>query len=340
MKVKSNKNPLFINKKVWSEFSDKEMTEYKNEVFDFFRKQGFPHFKLTDVKIDYIWNRLNSFNTDDIVKDNNILSQNMMGLNLVNYFMPHMWSTKCRGFKCPMDTFEDDVFFKKAIDKRISMGDNMSDAGMRKALSWSNGTHRVSNFRPTIAKYIYDNYAGDGMVMDFSCGYGGRLAGALSSDRVKSYNGFEPCIPTKYGLDKLYYSSGCNKSVSIYNSGSEVFNEELENCFDLSFSSPPYFNTEEYAYDENQSFVKFPNKESWVEGFLTKVIYNNFRYLKSGGVFAINVANVKSFKDLEDTVFRISEEMGFIHYKTYKMSLSSLMSSGYKYEPIFIFKKP
>ena len=66
----------------------------------------------------------------------------------------------------------------KAIRKRIKLDDNMSDMGMRKTFSWVSGTQKVSNFRPTIAKYIYDNYSNNGNVLDYSAGYGGRLIGA------------------------------------------------------------------------------------------------------------------------------------------------------------------
>jgi SAM-dependent methyltransferase len=323
-------------------FSEKELEEYKQKVFDFYKSHGFPYFELDDDKLLKVVYNLFNFDTSRILLEENHLKQFMVGLNLVNYFMPHIFEVRCHSFKSPLDCFIDDDMLKKAIHKRISMGDNMSHAGMRKALSWTHGTHRVSNFRPSIAKYIYDNYSGDGCVLDFSCGYGGRLFGAYSSDKVKTYIGTDPCQKTFEGLVKLdnYLNSQTEKemNVSLYEKPFE--NLELkEDSVDLAFSSPPYFNTEEYDYEESQSFIKYDTKEKWRDGFLTPLIVNSHRYLKDGGYFIINVANVKTYPTLEEDVVNLAENNGFILVKTYKMRLSKLMGSGYKFEPIFVFVK-
>ena len=112
-----------------------------------------------------------------------------------------------------------------------------------------------------------------------------------------------------------------------------------ENHYDLSFSSPPYFNTEEYDYEETQSFVRYPQQEVWRDNFLKVVIENNYKALKDNGYFVINVANVKTYPELENDVLELSKQAGFTYVKTYKMALSKLMGGGYKYEPIFVFQK-
>ena len=331
-------NKLFINNSIWNKYTADELEVYKSEVFNYYRTIGFPYFKLTDLEIKNEINKLKIFNTSSILQTGDILKQVMLGLNFVNYYMPHMWETKCHGFSTPMNAFLDDSMFKKAIKKRIDFGSNMSDAGMRKALSWVSGTHRVSNFRPTIAKWIYDNYSGDGNVLDFSSGYGGRLFGALSSDSVKSYTGAEPYLKTYDNLIIMSDVINSNKNVIIHNKPFEDLELE-ENYYDLSFSSPPYFNTEEYSYESTQSFMRYKTKESWKIGFLTKIIENNYKFIKRGGYFIINIANVKTYKDLETDTIEICKSVGFELIRTYKMSLSALMSKGFKYEPIFIFKK-
>ena len=336
------KNPLFINKKYWKQFSEKELEEYKQKVFDFYKSHGFPYFELDDNKLSKIAHNLFIFDTNRILLEDDNLKQFMVGLNFVNYFMPHMFEVRCHNFKAPTDCFNDDEMLKKAIKKRISLGDNMSHAGMRKALSWTHGTHRVSNFRPTIAKYIYDNYSGEGSVLDFSCGYGGRLFGAFASDKVKSYVGADPCKKTFDGLHRitrfLQKQIKGSKSVVLYQKPFEDMELE-EESFDLAFSSPPYFNTEEYDYEETQSFMKYDTKEKWRDGFLLSLIINTRKYLKPNGYFIINVANVKTYPDLEEDVVRLATENGYKLVKTYKMRLSKLMGSGYKYEPIFVFVK-
>ena len=290
-------------------FSEKELEEYKQKVFDFYKSHGFPYFELDDDKLLKVVYNLFNFDTSRILLEENHLKQFMVGLNLVNYFMPHIFEVRCHSFKSPLDCFIDDDMLKKAIHKRISMGDNMSHAGMRKALSWTHGTHRVSNFRPSIAKYIYDNYSGDGCVLDFSCGYGGRLFGAYSSDKVKTYIGTDPCQKTFEGLVKL----------------DNYLNSQTEKEMNVSLYEKPFENLD--------------TKEKWRDGFLTPLIVNSHRYLKDGGYFIINVANVKTYPTLEEDVVNLAEHNGFILVKTYKMRLSKLMGSGYKFEPIFVFVK-
>ena len=334
------RNPLFVNKKVWKAFTDEELEEYKLKLFNFYKQHGFPYFDMTDEQCSRVVDNLLNFDSDRIILDEDYLKQVMNGLNLVNFFMPHIFEVKCRNFKSPMECFQDDEMLKKAIKKRLSMGDNMSHAGMRKALSWTHGTHRVSNFRPTIAKYIYDNYSGDGRVLDFSSGFGGRLFGAFVSQKVKTYVGTDPSTKTYEGLIKLkdYLQTKIEKEVILHNQPFEDLELE-DNSFDLAFSSPPYFNTEEYSYEDTQSFMKYDTKEKWRDGFLKPLVSNSYRYLKTDGYFIVNIANVNSYKNLEEDLLEIAKEKGFNLVKTYKMNLSKLMSKGYKYEPIYVFRK-
>ena len=128
------------------------------------------------------------------------------------------------------------------------------------------------------------------------------------------------------------------KEVILHNQPFEDLELE-DNSFDLAFSSPPYFNTEEYSYEDTQSFMKYDTKEKWRDGFLKPLVSNSYRYLKTDGYFIINIANVNSYKNLEEDLLEIAKEKGFNLVKTYKMNLSKLMSKGYKYEPIYVFRK-
>lgn len=344
-----NINDIFITKHTWSTFSESELDEYIERVFNYYREYGFPYFKLNSNEVHSIFNKMKSFDTNRLLLDDNILSQVMLGLNLVNSFMPHMWDVRCHAFKSPMDCFNSDDMLRKAIRKRVQLADNMSHAGMRKVLSWTSGHHRVSNFRPTVAKYIYDNYSGNGNVLDVSSGFGGRLLGALSSKSVIKYTGIEPSTQTYNGL--LEMSSKLKRQESKwfrYDDDSteiNILNFPVEDVsfdggeFDLIFSSPPYFNTERYSDEDTQSFKRYPTKLEWRDKFLTPLIRNSYKWINKNGYFIINVADVKTYTDLEDDVVEISTAHNFKLIKTYKMTLSSLMSSGFKYEPIFVFKK-
>ena len=107
----------------------------------------------------------------------------------------------------------------------------------------------------------------------------------------------------------------------------------------MCFTSPPYFDTEKYSDEDTQSYVKFSTKDDWVDGFLRKTIENCYYGLKKGGYMLYNIANTSKYKFIEEETVKISKELGFIQEDTLQLTLSSVMGAGYKYEPIFVFKK-
>ena len=327
-----------IPKSYWQNFNEAELSQFAKQIFNYYRtERGFPFFELTKEQRYDIFVKLQTFNAKSLLKEGDILTQNMLGLNLCNYYMPHMWSVRCQSFHSPMDAFKDDDLFLKAIYKRLSLGTNISDAGIRKALCWANGAQRVSNFRPTVAKYIYETYGHQGNVLDFSAGYGGRLCGALPSS-ISHYTGIDPCKATVAGLQTIIDQHKGQNKATIIESGFEE-TDLPTNSFDLVFSSPPYFNTEHYDIDAKQSWVRYPTKEQWRDQFLSFIINKSQQYLKAQGYFVINIANVKTYKNLEQDTVTIAQSTGLKLVKTYKMALSNLMKSGFKYEPIFVFQK-
>tara|TARA_R110000744_G_scaffold309399_2_gene417297 strand:- start:1095 stop:1625 length:531 start_codon:yes stop_codon:yes gene_type:complete len=172
-----------------------------------------------------------------------------------------------------------------------------------------------------------------------SCGWGGRLLGFLSASNTKHYIGTEPSSKTYDGLLKMRKDfSYLGKRVDIYKLGSEEYKPKKESI-DLCFTSPPYFDTEKYSDEGTQSFKKFPTEDGWVNGFLKKTIENCYYGLKKNSYMLINIANTPKYKFIEDETVRISKELGFIQEDTVQLTLSSVMGAGYKYEPIFVFKK-
>ena len=197
----------------------------------------------------------------------------------------------------------------------------------------------MSNFRPTAAKVIYENFGGDGTIWDMSCGWGGRLLGFLSAKNTKHYIGTEPSTKTFDGLLKMKKDFAyLGKQVDIYCKGSEVYKPKKESL-DLCFTSPPYFDTEKYADEETQSFIKYPTQSKWVNGFLRKTIQNCYNGLKNNCYMLINIANTPKYKFIEEETVKISNDLGFKQEETIQLTLSSVMGAGYKYEPIFVFKK-
>jgi len=236
-----------------------------------------------------------------------------------------------------MEVFLDDTLLDKSIKKRMKSGTHINEAMMRKTFKVSGGAQTVSNFRPSVARYIYDKYGGD-KVFDPCMGFGGRLLGAISSPRVKHYEGCDPNTKTFDGLSKMAKNLQDTTKVVLNNIGVEEY--ESDDKFDLVFTSPPYFDTEKYSIEETQSYIKFPTYEKWLNGFLRKLVENGIDALNKGGYFIINIANTKRATTLESDFLEIMKSYDMSLEKTLNMTLSKQHSGGqFKYEPIFVYNK-
>ena len=326
--------------------------EYGIEIiFKYYRKFGFPHYKIREEEKYEHMRKLKKFDIDTILVENHIV-QTMHCLRLAWTYFPHFWEIRCGNAKqSPMEIFHDDKKFKSTIrkcwnwSKKHFKGEENQENNkfhenrLRQSLKIYTGTQSVSNFRPTAAKLIYEKFGGDGTIWDMSCGWGGRLLGFLASSNTKHYIGTEPSSKTYDGLMEMKKDfSYLGKQVDIYKLGSEVYVPEKESL-DLCFTSPPYFDTEKYSDEDTQSYKKFPSEDKWVDGFLRKTIDNCYYGLKKNGYMLMNIANTPKYKFIEEQTVNISKELGFIQEDTIQLTLSSVMGAGYKYEPIFVFRK-
>jgi len=315
--------------------------EIIDTIFKHYRNIGFPYQEPQDK--EKVVKELTNFNTNTIVKGDTI-GKNMLGLGFLNPYFKHKWSVPCSGHKTPLEVYKNDEDFRTVITKVWHWavkheGCKVSENRIRQGLKIYGGAYTVSNFRPTVAKYIYEKYGGP-IVYDMSCGWGGRLLGALCSKNVKEYRGCEPATKTYTSLLKLSDDLGfIGKKVYIRYCGSEDF-DTWKNYADISFTSPPYFDTEHYSNEDTQSYIAYPTLKEWLEQFLKRMLYNAYETTKVGGHIVINIANTPKYECLESETFEfLSGILGLEHVKTHKMILSSIAGKGQKTEPIFVFKK-
>ena len=329
--------------RVTNNISDIDIEEGVEIIFKYYRERGFPHYTVREDEKYTHMKKLRKFDIDTIFIDNQII-QTMHCLRLAWNYFPHWVEVQCGSSKMPpMGYFNDDTMLKGIIRKtwiwQLNYGRNrFTENRFRQCLKLYQGSQGVSNFRPTAAKVIYEKFGGE-TIWDMSCGWGGRLLGFLASSNTKHYIGTEPSSKTYDGLMEMKKDfSYLGKQVDIYKLGSEVYVPEKESL-DLCFTSPPYFDTEKYSEELTQSYKKFPSEDKWVDGFLRKTIDNCCYGLKKNGYMLINIANTPKYKFIEEQTVNISKELGFIQEDTIQLTLSSVMGAGYKYEPIFVFRK-
>lgn len=337
---------VFLNKKTWDKMSPEQLQLFKQQIFDYYRNNGFPYY---NVPLDKRLQKFTLMRKKDyltLVQGKHV-TQAMTGLGELWTYFPHAFAVQCENMLSPVQAFNDDETFKKVIDKRIKYGSYINDSGMRKALKITSGVQSVSNFRPTAAAALYTYFEAE-TVWDMSCGYGGRLLGAFASNTVKHYIGTEPCSPTMQGLLQLkanLHALDPDFQITLHKTGSECFQPEPESL-DLCFTSPPYFRTEKYSDEDSQSAIKFPEKDAWLQGFLAQTMKNCYIGLKPNKMMAINIANVKAYSNLEEDCVKTAKENGFLHLDTLYYTLSKIMGTRnnnddqkFKLEPIFIFQK-
>lgn len=311
-----------------------------DEYFIFWRKKGYPNYEVENYNKKKELAELNNFNEKTIYK-NKVLKQTMHSCGFLWTYFPHWIDVKYGNQKTIRELWCDDEKLKELIKKtyewELKFGNGyITTNRLRQNSKVYLSKQSVSNFRPTVAKFIYNQYGNNGIVWDMSCGWGGRLFGFLASNCTK-YIGTEPAKETFKGLQQLKKDFNY-KDVELLNIGSEVYNPK-KNSLDLCFTSPPYFDTEKYSNDKEQSYIKYNTKDKWLIGFYKKTMQNCFNGLKNNGYMIINIADTPKLKWIEKQTLILAKELGFELIDTLKLELSSISGKGAKYEPIFVFRK-
>ena len=269
---------------------------------------------------------------------------NNMGANILTQFFPEILDVVKSGKVSHRDFFKDDkrlIGYCRTVLKYCT-----SPLEMFKMMSFR-GSSRCYNFRPATAKVLYELYGKDNCkVLDTSSGFGGRLLGFFTAKNTSEYVGIDPNTADSCNRFILYMSRYFNKKAYVNKIGSEDFTVEnypqYENYFDISFTSPPYFNTEKYSDSDTQSYKKFNTYNSWVDGFYRNTIYNSCNALKLDGVFAINISwvdNIKEYTEefLNDCGFYIIKEDKYL-LRIHPRESSYGSDKMSKYEPIWVAK--
>jgi len=225
--------------------------------------------------------------------------RNNVGNKSSNYFQQaNRWSVDGSVAPGPERTWKNEKFmytllgslftlkFKK-VDKAILR----TCIGLRKYI--------CSQFKPNVAKGIYDRYKCKN-VLDFSAGWGDRLAGFYASEHGELFVGIDPRKenhPIYEEQAKFYqkhstFFENDKKHELICSPAEDADLSEYEGMMDIVFTSPPYFNVERYSHDDTQSWVRHKDINSWNEQFLHVAINNVWKTLRKGGILMVNISDV------------------------------------------------
>lgn len=329
-------------------------------IFDIYRSRNiFPirYFSTLGVQNEL----MKALDHKSVWKGDSIRSGVGIGTAVCNFLFPNLahvaslqdFTPDKKGAEDAYGKFMSDNFLRKAIHFCLGyqpgpVGPGSLYSGLRMVGS------SPTNFLPMNAKGIFERFCpyDDGVIWDYACGFGGRMLGALSSERNYKYIGTDPNVETMYNLHRLGKHiesvTGREDSYELHCVGSEKMIGP-EESIDFAFASPPYFNLEIYSSDITQSYNEFPDLAGWLEGYVRPTIRNINRMLKAGRSYAVNIADFKIGGDqvqFVDAWKSISEQEGLPYYTTLYLDVAAragtkLQAAGeQKKENIMVFQKP
>jgi len=320
--------------------------QWEERAFAFWRRRGFPYPELDEHALRTEWRALCGIRAERVIV-NGATQVNVVGLRLANAFHPQMWEIRCHG-KSPVESFAQDETLRKVVGKAYRFYPNRRcwNAQCIRSLIRFSHRSRVSNFRPAVARALYERYSPkEGRVLDFSAGFGGRLLAALSLDR--SYVGIDPSRQQVGGLRRMIerlrpIASG--RAAIIQAPAEDVSSCLDDSSFDLVFTSPPYYRTERYDAANEQSWVRYKTYREWRDTFLASVIEEGCRVLRPGRYFLLNVKDTPEWPIATDCrrlfprAFRVLPALRYLLPALPQQRSSS--SVLYRSEPVLIFRRP
>jgi hypothetical protein len=169
---------------------------------------------------------------------------------------------------------------------------------LAETLGYTRPVHRAVTSRGYLAAHMNPGAIramllrlGSRRILDPCAGWGDRLAAALSLPDLECYHGFDPNRALQAGYTAQLDRWGAGREAWVL---PQAFEDAVvgTGAYDTVLTSPPYFDTEHYSEDPDQSFRRYSTWSRWVDGFYHPMIIRAWGALRPGGSFALCVANV------------------------------------------------
>jgi tRNA1(Val) A37 N6-methylase TrmN6 len=314
---------------------------------------------------------------DEKTKTRNVLGTNTPGSTHTYWSRTQMWKMKTKAGDLSVEIkTKSPALIRKLI--KLLDPNNLGKAGFRKEnalrtiLSFMQvDKHSGTAFPPLHAKFFADKFLPKnkpGIVVDPCAGWGGRLLGSLLVNRKNKvhYYGIDP----EFRNEEAY--EGLKRRVNVWLKkeltgprDATLFYKPFEDWIktkaakslfrkvDLVITSPPYFAAENYnPSNQRQSANRYPEYMRWRENFYRVLMEGAYTLLKPNGHFVLNIANVPGANRLERDARTLATESGFVGAGFFKLAMPIspeaktarhvviVNGTKFKYEPVFVFRKP
>jgi len=225
-------------------------------------------------------------------------------------FNPHRLTVICknRGKNSVLSSLSDESWLSglaRACLAQARNGVSQHTLLFRSLCMGVNGTQIALEFPPYTARDICKMFGvkvGD-WVLDPCAGWGGRMLGISSIGA--NYYACEPATQTHAGLLKLLafiHQLKPDFRAKVHCLPYEDA-ELRSNHFDFAITSPPYYDTEHYADEPTNSWVRYDSFDSWCGGFYKPFIMKTIDALKPGKTFVVNIGDRQY--PLSEALFKI-----------------------------------
>jgi hypothetical protein len=225
--------------------------------------------------------------------------RNNSGNKSSNYFQQeNRWSVDGTVSPGPLRTWKNQKFMYTLLGSLFSLKvPKVDKSTLRTCISLRK--YICSQFKPNVAKGIYDRYKCKN-VLDFSAGWGDRLAGFYASEYGELFVGIDPREenhPIYEEQAKFYQKHSTffeteKRHELLCSPAEDADLSKYEGMMDIVFTSPPYFNVERYSYDDTQSWVRHKKIDDWNKKFLHVALDNVWKTLRKGGILMVNISDV------------------------------------------------
>lgn len=322
-----SKKDTFPYKKKFIENIEYDLKEYFNNIINYKVKYNNP--KLFSKFINY----------DVIIKYND---EDYYNINIFTDFFTEKQRMKARFFTEKYSPFDFYEKHKKKINDKFKHINNKNDRLYKMREYIYSNVKEASNFKITavlgIMQYLKKNLSlnfNNLKILDPSSGWGDRLI-AFTSLNVLEYIGFDPNTSLQKSYNKIINTitsfNNSNNHYEVKPFGFEYCN--YKNYFDIVFTSPPYFNVEEYETNNNeQSNIKYNTLDKWKNKFFKKYIKNCVNAVKKNGLIFIHISDNKNFKIVDF----LMDEMN--KYNVIKYQWFGIEGTNYRCFPIWSWIK-
>ena len=233
----------------------------------------------------------------------------------------------------PLGFWKRKEYIRSSLSAVVNKYSKMSSQILRDYL-YASGIE-CTQFKPSLMVTIIREYHAH-RVLDFSAGWGDRLAGAIAAN-VELYKAFDPNTNLKAGhraMVERFVAVDMRQRFQIEYIGFEkaVLRDEE---FDLVFTSPPFFDFEIYTSLPGQSVDIYRNINDWLVHFLLSSMKKAWKALCTNGHMIIHITDVFKTKVCEPMCLLAQSQLPNVRCDGF---ITSVGKQG-RPRPMWVFKK-